>query len=212
MRKVTKLLAALTLATGLMFGGAAVAAADNPGSPGNNCSQGNSNATCVPDPNEHGQECEDHGNAQGNENHCLTVTVSPTTTVPPTTTPPPSTTTVTVPTTTTATETETTSTSTTTTPPATTTTAPPSSSTTTTTPPVTSTTTAPPTTTTSDVPVMEPTKSNSNGPSNDGTTSEQPDKLAFTGVENVVPLGSIALGLLTGGSGLLWLGRKRDDE
>ncbi len=66
----------------------------NPGSPGNNCSQGNSGATCVPDPSENGQDCLDHGNARGNENHCLptptpspTVTLSPTPTETPTPTP-----------------------------------------------------------------------------------------------------------------------------
>ncbi len=66
----------------------------NPGSPGNNCSQGNSGATCVPDPSENGQDCLDHGNASGNENHCLptptpspTVTLSPTPTETPTPTP-----------------------------------------------------------------------------------------------------------------------------
>ncbi len=66
----------------------------NPGSPGNNCSQGNSGATCVPDPSENGQDCLDHGNARGNENHCLptptpppTVTPSPTPTETPTPTP-----------------------------------------------------------------------------------------------------------------------------
>jgi len=37
-------------------------------------------------------------------------------------------------------------------------------------------------------------------------------KLAFTGPENVVPIGIAALAALTTGSGLMWLGRKRDDE
>jgi hypothetical protein len=50
---------------------------DNPGSPGNDCSQGNSGATCVPDPNVNGQDCLDHGNAAGNENHCEEGSPSP---------------------------------------------------------------------------------------------------------------------------------------
>jgi hypothetical protein len=43
-------------------------------------------------------------------------------------------------------------------------------------------------------------------------TTVSPDGTAFTGVENVVPLGAIALMLMTSGSGLLWAGsrRKRD--
>ena len=63
---------------------------DNPGSPGGQCSQGNSGATCVPDPSENGQDCEDHGVAQGNENHCEEVTPSPTPTPSETPTDPPS--------------------------------------------------------------------------------------------------------------------------
>jgi hypothetical protein len=43
-----------------------------------------------------------------------------------------------------------------------------------------------------------------------------PGGTAFTGIENVVPLGAIALMLMTGGSGLMWAGsrrrRKDDDE
>jgi hypothetical protein len=41
-----------------------------PGSPGDDCSHGNSGADCRPDPNQNGQDCEDHGNASGNEDHC----------------------------------------------------------------------------------------------------------------------------------------------
>jgi hypothetical protein len=43
-------------------------------------------------------------------------------------------------------------------------------------------------------------------------TTVQPNGTAFTGPENVVPIGAIALMLLTSGSGLLWAGsrRKRD--
>ena len=44
-----------------------------------------------------------------------------------------------------------------------------------------------------------------------------PGGTAFTGLENVVPMGTIALVLVTGGSGLLWAGSRRrrhegDDE
>src|SRR5919106_5728279 len=42
-----------------------------PGSPGDDCSHGNSDKDCKPDPQpEHGKDCEDHGNARGNEDHC----------------------------------------------------------------------------------------------------------------------------------------------
>ena len=44
-------------------------------------------------------------------------------------------------------------------------------------------------------------------------TTVRPGGTAFTGVEDVVPLGVVALTLLTGGSGLLWAGsRRRRDE
>jgi hypothetical protein len=45
-------------------------------------------------------------------------------------------------------------------------------------------------------------------------TTVSPGGTAFTGVENVVPLGAIALMLMTAGSGLLWAGgrRKKDQE
>jgi len=36
-----------------------------------------------------------------------------------------------------------------------------------------------------------------------------PGGTAFTGLENVVPLGAITLLLMTGGSGLLWAGSRR---
>ena len=42
-----------------------------------------------------------------------------------------------------------------------------------------------------------------------GPTTIQPGGTAFTGVENVVPLGVVALILITGGSGLLWAGSRR---
>ena len=45
-------------------------------------------------------------------------------------------------------------------------------------------------------------------------TTVSPGGTAFTGVENVVPIGAIALMLMTSGSGLLWAGsrRKRDQD
>jgi hypothetical protein len=45
-------------------------------------------------------------------------------------------------------------------------------------------------------------------------TTVQPNGTAFTGPESVVPIGAIALMLLTSGSGLLWAGsrRKRDQD
>ena len=46
-----------------------------------------------------------------------------------------------------------------------------------------------------------------------GGKTVSPGGTAFTGLENVVPLGAIALVLMTGGSGLLWAGaRRRGDE
>ena len=45
-------------------------------------------------------------------------------------------------------------------------------------------------------------------------TTVTPGGPAFTGIENVVPLGAVALILMTGGSGLMWAGarRRRNDE
>jgi len=40
-------------------------------------------------------------------------------------------------------------------------------------------------------------------------TTVSPGGTAFTGVENVVPIGAIALMLMTSGSGLLWAGSRR---
>jgi hypothetical protein len=60
-----------------------------PGSPGDDCSHGNSDKDCRPDPNQNGKDCEDHGNARGNEDHCdqaQTTTTVPTTTNETTTT------------------------------------------------------------------------------------------------------------------------------
>jgi hypothetical protein len=47
-----------------------------PGSPGDDCSHGNSNQPCKPDPSTNGKDCEDHGNAKGNEDHCLSNSTS----------------------------------------------------------------------------------------------------------------------------------------
>ncbi len=61
----------------------------NPGSPGDNCSHGNSNQECRDDPSDNGQDCDEHGNASGNEDHCdgtTTTTTTETTTTDETTT------------------------------------------------------------------------------------------------------------------------------
>src|SRR5206468_1346947 len=74
-----------------------------PGSPGDDCSHGNSGSDCRPDPNQNGKDCEDHGNARGNEDHCDQVdtptTPETTTTSTTTTTTTTSSTTPTTPTT-----------------------------------------------------------------------------------------------------------------
>lgn len=82
-----KIMFILLLASMLVVGilaASALANNDNPGSPGDNCSHGNSNKECKPDPQpEHGKDCEDHGNARGNEDHCdddTTTTTTDTTT------------------------------------------------------------------------------------------------------------------------------------
>jgi hypothetical protein len=139
----------------------------------------------------------------------ITTTTTTTTTVPTTTTTVPTTTTTTVPTTTT-----TTVPTTTTTVPTTTTTVP------------TTTTTVPggggggggtTTTTTTGSPTVAPTtveRSTTTRSPNVAPTTVSPGGTAFTGVENVVPIGAIALMLMTSGSGLLWAGsrRKRDQD
>jgi len=180
------------------------------GSPGATCSHGvNDDGTCRPNPNEHGQDCDAHGTVNpagndGNEDHCL----STTTTTSVVTTTPVGTTTVTseVPTTTvtetTASETssETLSTTTASSPPPSETQSPAPSETP-------SETVSPPQSTTSSTrPPAETTKDSPSG------SSGGPGKLAFTGPENVVPLGLAALAALSTGTGLMWLGRKRDDE
>jgi hypothetical protein len=111
--------------------------------------------------------------------HIQYLVVTPTTTPPTTTTTPPTTTT--------------------TTPGGgggggTTTTAPPTS-TTTTTPPTVAPTTVHNTSTTATAEVLP--------------TTVRPGKLAFTGIEDVVPIGALALTLMTTGSGLLWAGSRR---
>lgn len=195
-----KVLLAVVIAMTAMLPLAAAAFADPPDTnPGADCSHGNSGATCVPDPNENGQDCDEHGapnpaGNDGNEDHCTTAPPTTTTAPPTTTTAPPVTTTE----------------------PPVTTTAPPV---TTTAPPVT--TTAPPVTTTAPTTTIQPPGTNpttvqppGSGPNGKLNKVEQPQakKLAFTGMENVVPLGAIALTLLTSGSGLLWFARKKDED
>jgi len=51
-----------------------------PGSPGDDCSHGNSGKDCRPDPSTNGQDCEDHGKARGNEDHCDQASTTTTTT------------------------------------------------------------------------------------------------------------------------------------
>jgi hypothetical protein len=101
---------------------------------------------------------------------------------------------------TTATSTSTTATSTTTTTPGGgggggTTTTPPASTTTTTTSAIVAPTTVHNTSTTATAEVLP--------------TTVRPGKLAFTGIEDVVPIGALALTLMTTGSGLLWAGSRR---
>jgi hypothetical protein len=126
-------------------------------------------------------------------------TTPPTTTPTSTTTTPTSTTTTPTSTTTTATSTTTTATTTTTTPGGGggggTTTTPPASTTPTTTPPIVAPTTVHNTSTTATAEVLP--------------TTVRPGKLAFTGIEDVVPIGALALTLMTTGSGLLWAGSRR---
>ena len=149
--------------------------------------------------------------------HC---TPGTTTTTTPTTTTTTKTTTTTTPTTTTTTPTTTTKTTTTTTPTTTTKTTTTTTPTTTTTTPTTTTTTpgggggGGTTTTTTTVPTVAPTtihKSTTTETTTDEVlaTTVRPGGTAFTGVENVVPIGAIALMLMTSGSGLLWAGARR---
>ena len=52
------------------------AATTTPGSPGDDCSHGSNTVPCRPDPNQNGKDCEDHGNAKGNEDHCNQTTTT----------------------------------------------------------------------------------------------------------------------------------------
>ncbi len=147
--------------------------------------------TCVPNGGgvgNCGQNEGDNGNGTGGDNgygngdECGTTTTT-VVTVPPTTTAAPTTTVTEPPETTTTTATE-----------------------------------APPTTTGPTGPTTPPAEPKPHSPKHThGAGKTAPDKkpsgkLAFTGIEDIVPIGSIALLLLSLGSGLLWLGRKRDDS
>ena len=160
-----------------------LALADPPtdGPPGQGvCEHGNSGQTCVPDPQpDHGQECEEHGPNEGGVNEDHCLTTTATTTTVTTPTEPP-----------------------------------PVVTTTSTVPPVTSTTTAPPTTTTAPGPThtsppTPPTHGGNSGDDSPKVQSNRPGKLAFTGVEDIVPIGAIALVLLSIGSWFMWVARKR---
>ena len=170
------------------------------------------------------EEVSENAVAQHLANHndtvgpCPTTEVSPspttstsTTSAPSVTTttsvtePPETTTTTTVPTSTTTTVTETESPSTSTEPPAVTTTTAAVLPTTTATAPVTS--GVPPTQ--DPQPTMRDSRLDSESATK--TANAQPKQaLAFTGIEDVVPIGAAALVLLTTGSGLLWLSRRKD--
>ena len=68
------------------------------------------------------------------------------------------------------------------------------------------------TTTTTTSPTVAPTTIHKSTTTKDEvlpTTVSPAKKLAFTGVENVVPIGALALMLMTSGSGLLWAGSRR---
>jgi len=95
-----KALTIVIAALALSLGGVAAVAADPgngkgngppatvPGSPGDDCSHGNSGKPCRPDPQPtHGKDCDDHGNARGNEDHCAPTETTPTDTTPTDTTP-----------------------------------------------------------------------------------------------------------------------------
>jgi len=97
----------------------------------------------------------------------------------------------------------------------TTSTSPPSTSTT---PPSTSTTppsnsTTPPSSSTSAAPttITPPDETTPPGGTTvSPTTVSPPGGTAFTGLENVIPLGVIALTMMTAGSGLMWAGTRRN--
>ncbi len=74
MHKITRTIILALACLSLAALGAAAAFADsgsgNPGSPGDNCSHGSSDTACKDDPSTNGKDCDDHGNARGNEDHC----------------------------------------------------------------------------------------------------------------------------------------------
>jgi uncharacterized repeat protein (TIGR01451 family) len=66
------------------------------------------------------------------------------------------------------------------------------------------------TTTTTTIPTVAPTTIHKSTTTDEVLpTTVSPGGTAFTGVENVVPIGAIALMLMTSGSGLLWAGSRR---
>jgi hypothetical protein len=76
----------------------------------------------------------------------------------------------------------------------------------------TTTTTPPATTTTTTPPIVAPTtvhNTSTTAAAEVLPTTVRPGKLAFTGIEDVVPIGALALTLMTTGSGLLWAGSRR---
>lgn len=153
------------------------------------CEHGNSGQECKPDPNEHGEDCEEHGQSEGNEDHCLSTTTP--TEVPPSTT---TTSTTEPPVTTTATSTVVPTTSTSTTTAATTSTSAPG-----------------PTGTTGPSQTTTPVKDSGGGSHHkDQSSPSDEGGLAFTGIENVVPWVAVVLLLGTLGFGLMWLGHRKD--
>jgi hypothetical protein len=118
---------------------------------------------------------------------------------------------------TTATTSSTTATTSSTTATTSSTTATTSSTTATTTSPGSSTTTPGGTTTTptttTESPTVGPTTVQPSETDTVAPTTVTPGGTAFTGIENVVPIGALALLLMTSGSGLLWAGaRRRGDD
>jgi len=97
--------------------------------------------------------------------------------------------------------------------PVTTTTTTTATTTTTTTTPTTTTTTPTTTTTTTASPTVGPTTIHKSTTTTDTVevlpTTVTPGGTAFTGVEDVVPIGALALMLMTSGTGLMWAGARR---
>jgi hypothetical protein len=73
------------------------------------------------------------------------------------------------------------------------------------------TTTTPPSLTTTTSPTVGPTTVQPSETETEAVapTTVGPGKLAFTGLEDIVPIGALALTLMTTGSGLLWAGARR---